>query len=159
VARELARQLTFPIFSKDTIKDALMATMDVPDVDTSRRIGQAAIRALIAVARDSGFGVIESVWRRTTSLADLSGLPAPIVEVFCRCDPALARSRYGRRSSKRGAGHFDEARFLDDELWTGEPAEPVRGGWPVVEVDTTGALDAMRACQRVLDAAQRLMPS
>ncbi len=132
-----------------------MATMDVPDVDTSRRIGQAAIRALIAVARDSGFGVIESVWRRTTSLADLSGLPAPIVEVFCRCDPALARSRYGRRSGKRGAGHFDEARFLDDELWTGEAAEPVSGGWPVIEIDTSGAPDTANTSRRVREAAQR----
>jgi hypothetical protein len=151
--------LRFPLFSKDTIKEALMATMEVPDVEASKRLGKAVFGALFAVAIDSGFGVIESVWRRTSSLPDLSRLRAPIVEVFCRCDPNVARSRYGVRAGKRAPGHFDRDRLADDELWTGEPAEPVSGGWPVVEVDTTGALDAMGACQRVLDAAQRLMPS
>ncbi len=150
VARGLARGLGFPLFSKDTIKEALLSAMDVPDVEASRRVGRAAIATLMALAIDSGFGVVESVWRRSLSLPDLSRLSAPIVEVFCRCDPELARARYDARSGGRAAGHFDRERLLDGDLWSGEPAEPVRGAWPVIEVDTAIAVNAADLCSRIL---------
>jgi len=35
VARELARALGFPLLSKDTIKEAMMASLEVTDVDQS----------------------------------------------------------------------------------------------------------------------------
>ncbi|HEY8679072.1 MAG TPA: AAA family ATPase [Candidatus Dormibacteraeota bacterium] len=159
VARELARSLRFPLFSKDTIKEALMASLEVPDVEASKRLGKAVFAALFGVAIDSGFGVIESVWRRKHSLPDLSTLPAPVVEVFCRCDPALARSRYGLRAGQRAPGHFDRDRHADDELWTGEAAVPVAGDWPVLEVDTTGILNVGEINRRVLTAARGALDS
>lgn len=131
-----------------------MSSIDVPNVEASSRLGRAAIAALLAVAIESGFGVIESVWRRTHSLPDLSALPAPVVEVFCRCDPALARSRYGLRASQRAPGHFDRDRHADDQLWTGEAAAPVAGDWPVLEVDTSGALDVTELSRRALTAVR-----
>ncbi len=118
-----------------------MADIEVTDVESSKRIGRTAMAVLLAVAIDSGFGVIESTWRRSVSMPDLMKLPAPVVEVFCRCDRDLARSRYEQRSAQRAAGHFDQQRLADDELWTGEAAEPVGGGWPLLEVDTSGVLD------------------
>lgn len=130
-----------------------MAEVDVPDVETSRRLGAAAIRAMLALATDSGFGVLESVWRRTISLPDLSRLPAPIIEVFCRCDPELARSRYRLRSSDRATGHFDRERLGDVDLWTGESAQPVAGAWPLLEVDTGGATDIASIVARVRETA------
>jgi len=126
-----------------------MAGAEVPDVETSRRIGKAAIAVLIALAADSGFGVLESVWRRSVCLRDLARLPAPVIETFCRCDPQLARSRYAARSSTRAPGHFDRQRLEDAELWTGEAAQPVAGGWPVVEVETTHALDVAALVRRI----------
>jgi glucokinase len=152
VARELARALGFPLLSKDTIKEAMMASLEVTDVETSRRIGRAAIGAMLAVAADSGFGVVESVWRRSISLPDLAALPAPVVEVFCRCDAQLARSRYSERAGIRAPGHFDKDRLTDDELWQGEAAEPVRGDWPVLEVDTSRALDVGALVRPVREA-------
>ena len=150
VARALARGLGFPLFSKDTVKEALLSAMDVPDVETSRRVGRAAIAALLAVAIDSGFGVIESTWRRSVSMPGLTKLPAPVVEVFCRCDRDLARSRYEQRSAQRARGHFDQERLADDELWTGEAAEPVGGDWPLLEVDTADVVNASDLCSRIL---------
>ena len=37
-------------------------------------------------------------------------------------------------------GHFDEERSRD-EPWGDEVSEPVAGGWPVLEVDTSGTVD------------------
>jgi len=152
VARALASELGFPLFSKDTIKEAMMASLDVPDVAASRRLGRAAIAALFAAAAESGFGVLESVWRRSVSLPDLMKLPAPKIEVFCRCDPELARSRYRQRSGDRVAGHFDQERLADVELWAGEAAQPIAGEWPILEVDTGAALDLRALVARVAAA-------
>jgi hypothetical protein len=63
------------------------------------------------------------------------GLPGNIVEVFCRCDPAVAARRYARRAGTRAAGHLDATRTAG-ELWNDDVARPVAGGWPVIEVDT-----------------------
>ena len=68
--------------------------------------------------------------------ADLGALPGNIVEVFCRCDPAVAAQRYARRAGTRAAGHLDAERTAG-EIWNDEVARPVAEGWPVIEVDTT----------------------
>jgi hypothetical protein len=113
-----------------------MTVLPVPDVPASRLIGRASVMALLAVAAESPGAVLESVWHRSHSLADLGGLPGNIVEVFCRCDPAVAAERYARRAGTRAAGHFDAER-TPGELWNDDVARPVAGGWPVIEVDTT----------------------
>ena len=113
-----------------------MTVLPVPDVATSRAIGTASVAAMLAVAAQSPGAVLESVWHRSRSLADLGGLPGNIVEVFCRCDPAVAAQRYARRAGTRAAGHLDGERTAG-ELWNDEVARPVAGGWPVIEVDTT----------------------
>jgi predicted kinase len=60
LAQHLAHRLVLPLFAKDTIKEALMDALDVPDVATSRRLGAAAIETLLALARANGRGVLES---------------------------------------------------------------------------------------------------
>jgi hypothetical protein len=52
-----------PLLSKDTFKEAMMDIRDVPDVEASRRIGLAAIRAMYAVATDARCGVLDCIWR------------------------------------------------------------------------------------------------
>jgi predicted kinase len=90
LARGLAAQLHLPLFSKDTIKEALMAALDVDDPATSRRLGAASIAALVAIAIKNGRGVLESTWQRHLALEDLRRLPGPCCEVFCRCDEEIA---------------------------------------------------------------------
>lgn len=137
----LAERLGLPLIAKDTIKDALMSQLDVPDVAASRTIGRAAVTAMLAVAAASPIGaVIESNFYRTPALGQLQALPGDVVEVFCRCDPSVSLARYRRRAGSRAAGHFDSVR-TDDELWNPEVGEPVAGGWPVIEVDTTAPVD------------------
>jgi hypothetical protein len=129
--------------SKDTIKEALMTVLDVPDVAASRQMGRAAVAALLAAAADAGFGVVESAWHRSRAASDLLSLPGSIVEVFCRCDRTIAQDRYRSRAGTRAPGHFDEQRVAD-ELWNDEVAMPIAGGWPVLEVDTNQAVDVHR---------------
>lgn len=141
LAPAVARGLQLPLVAKDTIKDALLSVLDAPDVEASRHLGRAAVAAMLAVAAASPVGaVVESSFYRSVAAVDLTGLPGPVVELFCRCDADAARRRYRDRAGSRHAGHFDSVRSAD-ELWNPELAEPVAGGWPVLEVDTNQPVD------------------
>jgi predicted kinase len=142
LARRLANGCGLPLIAKDTIKEALMTVLDVPDVDASRTIGRAAVAALHAIARESSGAVLEAPWHRSRARNELSDLPGPVVEVFCRCDRAVAEQRYRARSGSRAAGHFDSEREVD-ELWNDEVSGPVAGGWPVIGVDTNTEVDVV----------------
>lgn len=141
LAGPLARGLGLPLVAKDTIKEALMAAIDVRDVEASRAIGSAAVAAMFAVAGQSPLGaVLDCNLHRTLALPDLRRLPGLVVELFCRCDREVALARYRARAEVRAAGHFDAARTSGD-LWHDEVTEPVAGGWPVIEVDTNRPVD------------------
>ena len=141
MAPALAQRLSLPLIAKDTIKEALLSVLDVPDVAASRIVGRAAVVAMLAVAAESPIGaVIESNFLRTVAVAELQTLPGEVVEVFCRCDRSVCIERYRRRAGSRAAGHFDDAR-TDEEMWNAEVSEPVAGGWPVIEVDTMTPVD------------------
>jgi hypothetical protein len=100
-------------------------------------IGQAAIEVMYAVARASSTGaILEANFHRSASVADLQGLPGPVVEVFCGCDREIALARYRARSEHRHPGHFDAQR-TDGELGNDEVTTPVAGGWVVLDIDTT----------------------
>ena len=65
LAPVLARELGLPLVAKDTIKDALMSVLPVPDVEASRQLGRGAVAAMLAVAADSPIGAaVESNFYR-----------------------------------------------------------------------------------------------
>ena len=159
LAPVLARELALPLLAKDTVKDVLMSTLGVTDIDASRQLGRAAVAVLYALARTSPAGaVLESVFSRRVARAELSRLPGQIVEVFCRCDRDTAERRYRERAGSRHDGHFDRQRSAA-ELWNEENSEPVAGGWPVLEVDTTGVVDTERLVQQIRSAFGRAEPA
>lgn len=135
LAVALAPALNLPLIAKDTIKEALMSVLPVPDTDSSRALGRASMAALYAVAAQSDGAVLESVWHRSRSLPGLQRLAGNPAEVFCRCDARIAVQRYAARAGSRPPGHFDRLR-TPEELWNDEVAQPVAGGWPVLEVAT-----------------------
>ena len=151
LAGALARELGLPLLAKDTVKDALIGVLTAPDLSESRRLGGAAVAVVLALAALNDGAVLDSVWHRSRASAELQALPAPVVEVFCRCDRALVESRYAARAATR-EHHFDHQRTAE-ELWNDEVAEPVAGGWPVLEVDTSGSVDVKALAQRVRRAA------
>jgi predicted kinase len=140
LAVPLAAELDLPLIAKDTIKEALMRILDVPDVATSRRLGRASVEALMAVARQCPTAVLESAWHRDAARAQLQALDAPIVEVFCRCDPAVVEQRYRARAATRPAGHFDGSRTTAERAGTFSGV-PIGGDWPLVEVRTDRLVD------------------
>jgi predicted kinase len=153
----IAPVLGLPLIAKDTIKQALMEVLPVPDVAASRVLGRASVAALLAVAAESGGAVLESVWHHY-AVDELRRLPGVVVEVFCRCDPAVAASRYAWRAGSRDAGHYDASRETG-ELWNDEVARPVAGGWPVIEVDTAGPVDLSALIAAIRAAAGPGLPS
>jgi len=152
LARALAPALGLPLIAKDTIKEALMGVLPVPDAETSRVVGAASVAALLAVAAETSGAVLESVWHRSRAQSDLRRLDGQIVEVFCRCDPQIAQRRYAERAGARAAGHFAAARTAA-ELWNDEVARPVAGGWPVLEVCTNDPVDVAPLTARIRAAA------
>jgi chloramphenicol 3-O-phosphotransferase len=150
IAPAIAAELGLPVVAKDVIKEALMGVLPVPDVDTSRRLGHAASRAMLEVAAASPIGaVLESNFYRSFALDELRTLPGQVIEVFCRCERHVALRRYRSRRT-RHAGHFDQER-TDAALWSQEVSEPVNGGWPLVEVDTNTPVDVPALARRLRD--------
>ncbi len=150
LATALARSLELPLFTKDTVKEALLDSVGASDVESSRRLGGAAIAVLLAMAAQNGRGVVESTWQARFATTELRALPAPVVEVFCACDPQLARARYAQRAPHRHPGHYDALHAEQtDEFWTGERAQPVAGGWPVLRVDTARPVDVVDLARRI----------
>ena len=95
LAPVLARELGLPLLAKDTVKEALMSVLPVADVDASQQIGRAAVVTMFAVAADSPIGaVLESNFHRSVAGPEISRLRGVVVEVFCRCEPAVAAQRY-----------------------------------------------------------------
>jgi predicted kinase len=136
VARALASRLRVPYLSKDEVKESLMDALGTPStVEESRRLGVAAVHAVLRVARGCSAAVIDSTWFPYCRPL-VHALPGPFVEIRCRVGVEVARRRYQRRV--RDERHLDSQR-TDDELW-GEAIAPLGVG-PLIEVDTTTAVD------------------
>jgi hypothetical protein len=89
--------------------------------------------------------VLDSVWR-SGQVDALRRLDGRIVEVFCRCDLPILKTRYAARL--RPPGYIPE-HASPDELWSEETTRPVHGGWPVIDIDTTCPVDLSALAERV----------
>ena len=125
-----------PYLSKDEVKEALMDSLGAPStVEESRRLGVAAVVAVLRTARGCPGAVIDSTWF-PYSLPLVRQLPGPLVEIRCRIDIELARARYQLRA--RDERHLDGLR-TEDELWGVEVL--ALGVGPLIEVDTKKPVD------------------
>jgi predicted kinase len=147
VARALASELSFPYLAKDDVKEALMDSLGPPStVEQSRRLGRAAVHAVLRVARGCPAAVIDSTWY-PYALPLVRALPGPFVEIRCRVGVDVARERYRRRA--RDERHLDRLRS-ENELW-GQEVAPLGVG-PLVEVDTTRPVDTQALAAAVTEA-------
>jgi predicted kinase len=144
LARALASELGISYLSKDEVKEALMDQLGAPSsVEESRRLGAAAVAAVLRVAQGCPAAVIDSTWF-PYSKAMVSGLPGCCVEIRCRVSLELARRRY--RDRRRDERHLDQLRTVD-ELWAEEV--PALGVGPLLHVDTSGPVDVASLAHRV----------
>jgi predicted kinase len=147
VAAPLAVELGLPLIAKDAIKEALMEALGVPsDVEQSRKLGRAAVMAMLRVARTSPGAVLDSTWYPYARPA-LSQLRGPLIEVRCVVPEATARRRYAERTPHRHAGHMDADRN-EEELW--DPVhEQALGVGPLIKVDTSVEVAIAELAQRI----------
>jgi predicted kinase len=151
LARELARGLRLPLFSKDVIKEAHAEVFGAqpPDGraqrDWNSMFGAAASSTMWHLLADSACGaVLESTWpaSETWELVK-AGLESARVEsprqIWCEVPVALARERYALRHPVRHPVHGDQP---DDTEWARRWALaaplPIPG---TLHIDTTGPVD------------------
>ncbi|MCU7722631.1 AAA family ATPase [Actinoplanes sp. KI2] len=150
IARALASGLRLPYLAKDEVKEALMDSLGAPaTVEQSRRLGAAAVHAVLRVAKGCPAAVVDSTWY-PYALPLVQALGGPFVEVRCKVDVAVARERYRRRV--RDGRHLDDLR-TEEELW-GSDVPPLGVG-PLVEVDTARTVDTAALAATVRRALTR----
>jgi predicted kinase len=138
LAAALAAHLNLPLLAKDGIKEALATALGAPGtVAESRRLGRAAVHAMLRAARTCPGAVLDSTWFPYTRPL-VTDLPGRIVEVCCVVPAELARERYYARAAGRDGIHHDLDR-TPEELW-GSAFTPLGVGVRV-DVDTSGRVD------------------
>ncbi len=149
LARDLARQLGLPLFSKDVIKETHADVLGTqPDGWPQRRwntaIGAAASETMWALLADAPAGaVLESCWPAgvrgfVTAGLIRAGNPAA-VEIWCDVPLATARRRFEARHPRHPI-HGEPPTDDEWERWR-RTARPLGVG-PTLHVDTTGSVDA-----------------
>ena len=152
----LALELGLPRLAKDTLKRGLLEVLHADQLDDSRTVGAAAVRALLALAAENRAAVLDSVWVAADSVERIRALPAPVVEVFCSCALPELRRRYRARAEQRSgrSDDFDLER-PEAELWNERSLRPLGGGWPVVTVDTGADVDVPALAAAVRQAVEQ----
>jgi glucokinase len=139
LAAALAAELGWSLVSKDAIKETLLDALGFADRAASRRIGAAAGEVCWTVVGESSVPVVLDTWIPDRAIVEAGLARARIdhvVEVWCRADAGVVRSRY--RARVRHPGHFDDDNLDQLEEWLGIAA-PLGIG-DVVEIDTTTPL-------------------
>jgi predicted kinase len=138
LARALAARLEFALVSKDAVLSTLHGALGSP-ANQLDRIGPAAWAVFWVQARQCPRVVLDSNIRpgSVEQRAQLLALDGRIVEVACRCPPAVAQERYAHRAAAGPPGQrFTE---LTAER-IAEYAGPIGLG-ALVDVDTSGPVD------------------
>jgi predicted kinase len=155
LARPLASLLDLPLLSKDVIKEALfdvLGPVDDDDLDSSRRLGAAAMTVLWRLAADCPAVVIEANFRSGSAFerARLQELCARPVEVYCRVPAEVAAKRFTERAARPGHHQVHAAHSVTPESLA-EFQEPFGLG-PVIEVDTSSPVDVAAVATEVRSA-------
>jgi predicted kinase len=155
LALPLAASLGFPLLSKDHIKETLHDALDAPagDLDSSRRLGAAAMELIWALAERCPQVVLEANFlpRHPATRPRLDALGASVVEVYCQCPPAEAARRYAARAASVHPVHV--VHELPPEVLA-QYDRPVGYG-PVIEVDTTIPTDPPGIAARIREVFDR----
>lgn len=153
LAAPLARALSFPLLSKDVIKETLfdqLGHIDADELVSSRKLGAASMELLWRLADSCPRVVLEANFRSHSEYerAQVRRLSERPVEVYCRVPIDVAVARYAERgaSSEHHAVHV--ARSLPPRAFE-EFQQPVALG-AVIEVDTTTEVDVNAVADEVI---------
>ena len=147
----LATTLGLPLLSLDAIKEALADQLGTGDEAHSNLMGDAAAEIVFRLSSEFPIAVVEGWWRgerRERALEEFRGC----VEVFCRCEPALAESRMrARHELGRHPIHRDviNPALLGRAAHLAGTVAPLGVGVALIEVDTTEGFDRERVLAEV----------
>ena len=149
LAAPLAMRLGLPLIGKDHIKETLHDHIPAgaERATWSKILGAASMELIWTLASHTPAAVLEANFqpRNDYQRGKLAALHGPLVEVYCRCPPALAAERYAGRHAGRHPTHvsgevtFEALAEFDRPLALG----------PVIEVDTTTPVDVEALAQAV----------
>jgi hypothetical protein len=143
-----------PLISKDAIKEALFDVVGVGDWAWSKTLSRAADAAMVEIAAALDAAVLDNYWHADTVEQLLAPIRGRVVEVFCRVDPSLARARLDART--RHPGHADGQAPVHADLASLAQRLPLGSLGPVVEVDTSAAVDVPALAAQMFDARRHL---
>lgn len=152
----LADALRFPFLSLDVIKETLGDQLGTGDEDWSDLIGDTAAEVVFRLTASFPAAVVEGWWRkerRERALQEFQGC----VEIFCRCDPALAETRMrSRHDDGRHAIHRDviNPHLLEQSAQIARSVAPLGVGAALIEIDTTAEVDRAQLLSDVRTALQ-----
>ncbi|MEV5828371.1 AAA family ATPase [Spirillospora sp. NPDC052242] len=158
LARQVARRLALPMFSKDVIKETHADVLGVESPGVPQRrwnsmLGAAANETMWALLADAPAGaVLESCWPTDTRRLVVRGLNRAggprVVEVWCDVPLEIARRRFEARHPRHPV-HGDP---LTDDEWESRrhTARPLEIG-PTLRVDTTRPVDVRRVVAWIRD--------
>lgn len=157
LGRPLAAALGMPFISKDTIKESLFDALGhVADdqLESSRRLGAAAMELLWRLAAESPAAVLEANFRGRSGYerGRVAALSAHPVEVYCRVPFEVAAARYAERGTSSDHHEVHVLRSITTAALT-EFDTPFDLG-PVIDVDTAAAVDIGALVERVLAALE-----
>lgn len=139
----VAEALRFPFLSLDVLKETLADQLGTGDEHWSDLLGDTAAEIIFRLAAVVPAAVVEGWWRkerRERASLEFRGC----VEIFCRCDPALADARMRSRHERaRHPIHRDviNPSLLDRAAEVARSVVPLGVGAALIEVDTTGEVD------------------
>ena len=105
VGEPLAAALGVRYISKDRIKEALFDAVGYGGWDLSKTLSHASDIAMVRIAQDLDGAVLDNFWHPDIAVDLLSPLSDGMVELCCRCRPAVAFERWSSRH--RHPGHAD----------------------------------------------------
>ena len=142
----LSDALGLPFLSLDVIKETLGDCLGTGDEAWSDLLGDTAAEVVFRSTAAFPSAVVEGWWRgdrRERALREFEGC----VEVFCRCEPAVAEARMrGRHDEDRHPIPRDviNPSLLDRAAHLAETVVPLGVGSVVIEIDTTWGVDRVR---------------
>jgi predicted kinase len=157
LAQPLAERLDLPLLMKDTIKEAIHDGLGRRPLteEESHLLGAATYEVIWATAALMPTLMIECNFRpdEERQVAHLLALHPRPIEVYCRCAPEIAATRFRLRHE---AGERHPVHVVSElpVAMIEEFGRPLNLG-PVIEVDTTESVDVDALTERLRDLLLR----
>jgi Shikimate kinase len=164
IGRAIASELAWPFFDKDQFLESLFQATVTNEAAERHVLSRIADESFRASAFASAGAVLATWWRHPRSFKESGTSPewlssCFVVEVYCSCPPLVAVERFMART--RHPGHLDRMRSRGQLLtqFTEQSSLGPLGLGPLIEVNTTSALEVPAILEQINHAFATLRHS